>query len=94
MTATDVRLVAVLPYKQRNPETFMESRIFNGPVTVISTDGSRSETFIRGERVKNVHRIGKRVMFEPVSTHRVAGTYAMEWSAFEANTTAVREAKA
>jgi hypothetical protein len=72
----------------------MESRIFDGPVRVISTDGSHSETFVRGERVKNVQRIGKRVVFEPVSAHRIAGTYEMDWAEFEANTTAVREAKA
>jgi hypothetical protein len=72
----------------------MESRIFYGPVRVLSTDGSRSETFSAGERVKNVQRIGKGVMFEPVSAHRVAGTYAMAWSQFELNTTVVREATA
>jgi len=72
----------------------METRIFDRPVTVRSTDGRYSETFNRGERVKNVMRIGRRVMFEPVSTHRVVRTYAMDWSVFEANTTAVREAKA
>jgi hypothetical protein len=72
----------------------MESRIFDGPVTVLSTDGSRSESFSRGERVKNIQRIGKRVMFEPVSAHRVAGTYAMEWGQFELNTIVVRESGA
>jgi hypothetical protein len=72
----------------------METRRFEGPVTVLSTDGSHSETFHRGERVRNVRRIGKRVMFEPVNPHRVAGTYAMDWSEFEANTTAIREAMA
>jgi hypothetical protein len=71
----------------------MESRIFDGSVTAVSTDGSRSETFSAGERVKNVRRIGKRVMFEPVNTYRIAGTYAMDWSQFETMTTAVREAK-
>ena len=74
--------------------SFMESRIFNGPVRVLSTDGSRSETFEIGERVKNVRRIGKRVMFEPVRTNRIAGTYATNWGEFEVNTTVVREAKA
>jgi len=72
----------------------MESRIFQGSVTVLSIDGSRSEIFNAGERVKNVQRIGQRVMFEPVNTHRVAGTYAMEWSQFELNTTMVHEAGA
>jgi hypothetical protein len=72
----------------------METRIFEGPVTVQSTEGSHSETFSRGERVKNVQRIGTRVVFEPVRTHRVAGTYAMDWNEFERNTTAVHEAKA
>ena len=38
--------------------------------------------------------MGKRVMFEPVNPHRVAGTYAMNWDEFEANTTAIREAMA
>jgi hypothetical protein len=77
-----------------HPENFMESRIFDGPVTVLSTDGSRSETFSAGERVRNVQRIGKRVMFEPVSSHRIAGTCAMDWSQFERNTTVVLEARA
>ena len=72
----------------------METRIFDGPVRVISTDGSHSETFVRGERMKNVQRIGRRVVFEPVSAHRIAGTYAMDWAEFEATTAAVREAKA
>jgi hypothetical protein len=75
-------------------ENCMETRIFDRPVTVLSTDGKHSETFSRGERVMNIRRIGKRVMFEPVNTRRVAGTYAMDWSEFEANTTAVREAPA
>jgi hypothetical protein len=72
----------------------MESRMFDRPVTVLSTDGSHRETFSAGERVKNVQRIGQRVMLEPVNTHRIAGTYAMEWSQFEQNTTMVREAAA
>jgi hypothetical protein len=75
-------------------ETFMETRVFDLPATVLSTDGKHSETFTRGERVKNIQRFGRRVMFEPVSTHRVAGTYAMDWNVFEAITTAVRGAKA
>jgi hypothetical protein len=72
----------------------METRIFDASVKVLSTDGRHSETFVRGERVKNVQRIGQRVMFEPVSSHRVVRTYAMDWAEFQANTTAVREARA
>jgi hypothetical protein len=73
----------------------METRIFDRQVTALSTDGQHSETFSRGERVKNVMRIGpRRVMFEPVSTYRIIRTYAMDWSDFERATTAVREAKA
>ena len=70
----------------------METRIFDRPVKVRSTDGQHSETFNRGERVKNVMRIGRRVMFEPVSTHRIVRTYAMDWAEFQRATTAVREA--
>jgi hypothetical protein len=70
----------------------METRIFDRNVAVLSTDGQHSETFSRGERVKNVMRIGRRVMLEPVSTYRVVRTYAMDWSELEANTAAVREA--
>jgi hypothetical protein len=69
----------------------METRIFDRSVTVLSTDGNHSETFNRGERVKNIKRIGTRVMFEPVNSRRVAGTYAMDWSEFGTNTTLVRE---
>lgn len=72
----------------------METRIFGRPTTVLSTDGKRTERFNAGERAKNIKRIGSRVMFEPVSAHRVAGTYAMDWSEFEMSTTAVREARA
>ena len=72
----------------------METRIFSREVTVLSTDGKHAERFNIGERAKNIKRIGKRVMFEPVNTHRVAGTYAMDWSEFETSTTAVREAQA
>jgi hypothetical protein len=71
----------------------METRIFDRTVTVLSTDGEHSETFSRGERVKNITRIGRRVMFDPVSTYRVSRTYAMDWSEFLASTTAVREAQ-
>jgi hypothetical protein len=72
----------------------METRIFDRPVAVLSTDGKHSELFSRGERIKNMKRIRHRIMFEPVDTHRVAGTYAMDWSDFEMATTAVREARA
>jgi hypothetical protein len=71
----------------------METRIFDQQVTALSTDGQHSETFSRGERVKNVMRIGRGVMFEPVSTYRIVRTYAMDWDEFEAKTTAVREAQ-
>jgi len=73
---------------------FMETRIFDRSVTVQSTDGAYVETFNRGERVKNIMRIGRRVVFEPVSTHRIVRTYAMDWSEFVNATTAVREAQA
>jgi succinate dehydrogenase/fumarate reductase-like Fe-S protein len=72
----------------------METRMFDGPVTVLSADGQHSLAFGRGERVKNIKRIGQRVMFEPMNTHRVARTYVMDWSEFENKTTAVREARA
>lgn len=72
----------------------METRVFDVPVTVLSTDGGRLENFNRGDRVKNIHRFGARVIFEPVSTHRVAGTYVMDWSEFELKTMAMRQAKA
>lgn len=83
-----------MPTCPEDPEDIMGSRIFDGPVTVLSTDGSHSETFSAGERVRNIQRIGKRVMFEPVSPHRIAGTYAMEFRQFELYTTVVLEAKA
>jgi hypothetical protein len=70
----------------------METRMFNRPVTVQSADGQHSQTFGRGERVKNIQRIRQRVMFDPVDTHRIARTYVMDWSEFEKSTTAVREA--
>ena len=66
--------------------------MFNRPVTVLSTEGQHWETFGRGERVKNIKRIRHRVMFEPVASHRIARTYAMDWDDFERSTTAVREA--
>ena len=70
----------------------METRMFHRPVNVQSTDGEYVDTFNSGERVKNVLRIGRRVMFEPVSTHRIVRTYAMDWVEFQRATTAVREA--
>jgi hypothetical protein len=72
----------------------METRMFDRPTTVLSADGQHSEAFNRGERVKNIKRTRQRVMFDPVSTHRVARTYVMDWIDFEQNTTAVREARA
>ena len=53
-----------------------------------------SEAFNKGERVTNIKRIRQRVMFDPVSTHRVARPYLMDWIDFEQSTTAVREARA
>ena len=44
--------------------------------------------------LERAERFDKRVMFEPVSTHHIASTYAMDWSLFEAITTAVRGAQA
>ena len=72
----------------------VETRIFNRTITVRSTDGRRTVTFGRGERVRNIRRIGKGFMFEPVDPRHIAGTYTMEASEFEANTSAVREARA
>ncbi|HKW99273.1 MAG TPA: hypothetical protein VJN43_16150 [Bryobacteraceae bacterium] len=43
--------------------------------------------------MKNIRRFVRGVMFEPVDTRHIAGTYAMEWTEFEASTTMVREAK-
>lgn len=73
----------------------METRMFDRSVKVLSVDGQHSQTFGRGERVKNIKRMSShRVMFEPVDTHRIARTYVMDWSEFENCTTAVREARA
>ena len=72
----------------------MDTRIFDRTTTVQSTDGNHTECFTMGERAQNIRRIGKRVMFEPVSAHRIAGTYAMDWTEFEMSTTAVGEAQA
>jgi hypothetical protein len=73
-------------------EKSMETRMFDRQVMAVSTDGEYVETFNRGELVKNITRIGRRVIFEPVSTHRIVRTYAMNLSEFERATTAVREA--
>jgi Tol biopolymer transport system component len=51
----------------------MDTRIFDRQVMVVSTDGECVEVFNKGERVKNVTRMGKRVIFEPVSTQRTNG---------------------
>jgi len=72
----------------------METRIFHLTVTVTSTDGQRTATFNRGERVKHVRRIGKGIVFEPVDPCHIAGTYVMEWREFERSTIAVRAARA
>jgi hypothetical protein len=47
----------------------MEMRMFNRPVTVLSTEGQHWETFGRGKRVKNIKRIRHRVMFEHLDTN-------------------------
>ena len=72
----------------------METRVFDRSVAVLSTDGRHSEVFSRGDRIKNIKRLRHRVMFEPGDAHRIAGTYAMDWSDFEMSTTAVRSARA
>ena len=72
----------------------METRIFNRTLRVHSSDGRRAETFVRGEGVRHIRRLGKGVIFEPVDPRHVAGTYSMSWSEFEANTSAVRDAQA
>jgi hypothetical protein len=72
----------------------METRILDRTIVVSSSDGRHTEIFNRGERVKDIRRIGTRVMFEPADVHHVAGTYVMDWAEFEKNTTVVRGAKA
>jgi hypothetical protein len=57
-------------------------------------DGKRSETFLRGERVRNIIRIGRGVTFEPVDPQRIAASYTMGWDEFVGNTIAARQAKA
>ena len=69
----------------------MATRIFSRPTTVLT---ATIPSFNPGERAKNSRRIGKRVMFEPASPHRVAGTYAMDWTEFEMSTNAIVEARA
>ena len=71
----------------------METRIFNRTVTVSSSDCRHSETFGQGERVRNIQRVGTGVLFEPVLTTHVAGTYVMELGKFETFTDAVQEAR-
>ena len=71
----------------------METRIFNRTVTVSSSDCRHSETFTQGECVRNIQRVGTGVLFEPVRTTHVAGTYVMGLSEFEAFTDAVQEAR-
>jgi hypothetical protein len=72
----------------------METRVFDYTDTVLSADGQHSQTFGRGERVKNIKLIGLRVLFEPLDPYHVARTYVMDWHEFEQITTAVREARA
>jgi hypothetical protein len=72
----------------------MDPRIFEVAFRVWTTDGNHSETFNRGERVKNVARIGRGVVFEPVDPRHVAATYTMNWDEFVAVTSAVRPANA
>jgi hypothetical protein len=72
----------------------METRMFSRTIAVRSSNGIRSETFNRGERVKYIRRFGKAVMFEPVDPHHIAGTYTMEWDEFLTSTDLVREANA
>ena len=71
-----------------------DSRIFEVPFRVWTTDGNHSEVFRRGERVKSVARIGRGVVFEPVEPRHVAATYTMDWDEFVAFTSAVRQANA
>lgn len=72
----------------------METRVFNREVSVFSSDGARSETFKRGDRVKHIRRIARGVIFEPADPYHVAGTYSMEWSEFVMSTVAVAAAGA
>jgi hypothetical protein len=72
----------------------MELRVFDLTVRVASTDGERTATFNRGERVRHVRRIGRGVIFEAVDPRHIAGTYVMEWSTFERSTLSVRVARA
>ena len=72
----------------------METRMFDRPATVLSSDLTHWAAFNPGDRVKNVRRIGSRVMFEPIDAHHIAGTYEMDWAEFEAQTTTGRGAGA
>ena len=71
----------------------MDSRIFTQTIAVWTSDG-KAETFHRGERIKNIIRIGRGVTFEAVEPRRFFATYTMNWDEFIANTAAVRQAKA
>jgi hypothetical protein len=50
--------------------------------------------FKRGDRVKDIRRIARGVIFEPADPCHVAGTYSMEWSEFIVSTVAVAAAGA
>lgn len=71
----------------------MDPRIFTQTTVVWTSDG-KPETFVRGERLRNIIRVGRGVTFESVVPHRIASTYTMSWDEFIASTTAVRQAKA
>jgi len=72
----------------------METRVFSASVAAFGIDGNRLENFNKGECVKNIYRIGMRVIFEPANVHRIAGTFVMDWTKFTSNTAAVCTAKA
>ena len=71
----------------------MDPRIFTQTTVAWTSDG-KPETFARGERIKNIIKIGRGVTFEAVDPHRITSTYTMDWEAFVGNTVAVSEAKA
>ena len=71
----------------------MDPRRFTETTVVWTSDG-KPETFARGERVRNLIRVGRCVTFESVVPHRIAATYTMTWDEFIASTTAVRQANA
>ena len=72
----------------------MDSRIFNRTALIWTSDCRRLETFRRGDRVKNVRRMGRGVIFEPVDPYRIAATFTMNWDEFMTMTDAVHQAKA